>query len=214
MVEPSEMAIKPFKLIDRTIIGKIVGYLDPPSAVCLALTCKRLQASVYNICGTSKLKEICPRDVRSKITASLHPYNIFTGMLQSGAYNIDNLKLCPELSEPDDVIPLATVREVAWAQDASAECGPQGSVPSPGSDRKSYRSPFGKYQGKDLIISVEWYILVACIVQWIGGEYKYCDKHGGWVKGGQPSQVPCRRCSRALGPQSIPGEFESQDRDD
>jgi hypothetical protein len=129
MIKLSEMVIQPFKLIDRQIIGKIVGYLDPPSAVCLALTCKRLKASVYNTCGTSKLKEICPRDVRSKMTTSLRPYNIFTGMLQSGAYNIDNLKLCPEVSEPDDVIPLAIVREVAWAQDASVELGPQGSIP-------------------------------------------------------------------------------------
>lgn len=202
-------------MIDRKIIGRIVLFLDPPSAVCIALTCRRLRASVYNACDTSKLKEICPRDVRSQITPALCPYNIYTGMLKSGAYNIDNLKLCPEVPEPDEVIPLALSRGAAWDRAINVwDRFHAFNTHPPALRRNSYESPFAIYEGQPVITSVEWHILAACLADWMGKEYKYCDKHGEWVKWDQTPSAQCRRCVRTIGCKSVPGGFESNELDE
>lgn len=59
--------------LSNELLAKVVPFLDPPSAVCFALTCKHMMVVVTTVC-TTELNGICPKDIRNEPPAVLQKY--------------------------------------------------------------------------------------------------------------------------------------------
>ena len=62
------------------VLVDIVSRLDAPSAVCFALTCHENYNAVLLTCKATRLKEVCPRDVRDPLPEAIEEqaYNTLT----------------------------------------------------------------------------------------------------------------------------------------
>ena len=120
------------------ILVQIISYLDPPSAVCFALTCHNNYNAVLLACDATRLERVCPRDVRKPLPKAIEPqaFNILTLKEQIvpvpkagsvGYYNhIKNLHYIPATANnrlPEGYTPtekhilvgnLAFIRNASW----------------------------------------------------------------------------------------------------
>lgn len=62
--------------LPNEVVDFIVASLDPPSAACLALTCRRMYHCVLTVCKSSTLDDVCPKSYYKQPTRSLQIYYI------------------------------------------------------------------------------------------------------------------------------------------
>jgi len=67
-----------FERLPYELLGEIIPYLDPPTTVCFALTCKDHHKAVLAECKVAVLEDVCPRDVRKRFPKTIEDksYNI------------------------------------------------------------------------------------------------------------------------------------------
>jgi hypothetical protein len=73
-VEHTQKSTVSMESLPNELIDQIIRHLDPPSAVCLALSSHRLHYCVVNFTGCRRLDDICPKDYHQLSTPLLQLY--------------------------------------------------------------------------------------------------------------------------------------------
>jgi hypothetical protein len=74
--EPTTIQSIPMDDLPTEIIDEIISHLDPPTAVCLALTCHRNYESILAFTRAQTLDQICPKNYYQQPTQHLKLYAI------------------------------------------------------------------------------------------------------------------------------------------
>jgi hypothetical protein len=62
--------------LPNEVVDVIVAHLDPPSAACLALTCRRMYHCVLTVSKSSTLDDVCPKSYYKQSARSLQLYYV------------------------------------------------------------------------------------------------------------------------------------------